>query len=121
MSSIPATMASLVCSGLAFALIAMIGNLLQPMLSSSVLLKLQVLEFVLLLPLDSLGLGLRLPSMSLVMKLLRLSHSRIFLAAVRPSMMGISTSIRMQSIWMVWDGSVRKSRASWPLLATCTS
>lgn len=124
-SSIPEMMASFVCSGLAFALMAIMGSLLQAMLllSSALLLpRLQLLMTELeLLPLESRGLGLMLPSLLLLIKLLCLSHSLMRFAAVKPSMTGMTTSIKMQSIRMSRVGLVRKSSASWPLLATCTS
>jgi hypothetical protein len=98
-SSMPAMMASFVCSGLAFALMAMIGSLLQIRSLSSVS-RLQLLVSELKLrPLDSLGPDLRLPLTSLLLRLVRFSHSLIILAAVRPSMTGIQTSIKIQSIW----------------------
>lgn len=114
-SSIPAIMASFVCSGLAFALMAIIGSLLQTtlLLSSALLLpKLQLLLMELeLLPLESRGLDLMLPSLLLLVKLHCLSHSRMRFAAVRPSMTGMTTSIKMQSIFSR-VGLVTKSSAS---------
>lgn len=89
-SSMPASMACLTCSGLAFADTAMTG--MCPRISPD------------------------------------LCSERIVLTHCRPPMTGISRSIRMMSTlfsleaWLCqWRVVLRKSRASWPWSAVCTS